>query len=234
MQWEAELSREKLYHYSYEPLSAIGDVKQANVNPRNDHGWYPRGIWFAPGATWKEWSSQFRDDDAFAHRYKVVIGTNALIADLSTPELAVEFTKTFGVMPKDERHGVMGIRWEDVAQCYDGIRIGFKPRYYVHRVPKMLDWCDAWDIPSGCVWRMGDVKLFARGGAVLPHVASHKHWLEGYDEVKREPAFTKATVSAYVGGQWLLIDAEKITMRTVTVENIDGSTFQLEVPMVPA
>jgi len=226
------MSREKLYHYSYEPITAVGDVRQANINPYNDHGWYPRGIWFAPERTWPEWSSQFREKDAFAHRYKVVIGDGAKIANLATPQLAVEFTDRFGVMPEKSGYGVMRIRWEDVAKEFDGILIGFKPRSYFHHIHDTLDWSEAWDIPSGCVWRFDDVQLIARGGAVVPRVPVHKHWLESYEDAEREPFLRNSTVTAFVGGKWMMMEASMVSMKTFSVENPDGSVSEWQMPFV--
>lgn len=172
---------DKLYHYSDAPISQIGDVRQRNTNPFNGHGWYPRGLWFAPGRSWKRASlGGCREQKHFDYRYEVRIGAGARIAVLATARDAIDFSARFGSTPFDD--GVVtNVRWDEVADEFDGIRLGFAPRWHIHRV-EGIDWTETWDIPSGCIWRMQHVDFVDRSGASVPHGPRHQHWLEEYDE----------------------------------------------------
>jgi hypothetical protein len=210
-QQEAELSK-RLYHFSSDPIVAVGDVAQRNVNPYNDHGWYPRGLWFAPGTSWREASVDFRDASYFAKRYEVRIGADARIADLATAEMAAEFTDRFGGKPYNG--DVLRVRWEDVAKHFDGIRLGFHPRSYLHRV-EGIGWTEAWDIESGCIWNFENVDIVNRAGAVLPKKPVHEHWLERYEDAEHHLQPMKC--SAWLmspDGDVSLLDVEELDIVT--------------------
>lgn len=116
---------------------------KAKVQPQEDMGDFkPIGLWYAFGSAWinllmdrgmRSWVS--------CNVFKLHIDYSN-IAVLETPEDAMAFTETYGVMGQIK----MLINWKKVSKDYFGIEI--------HERALRLgpQWMRPWDVPSGCIW----------------------------------------------------------------------------------
>ena len=165
----------KLYHYSRKPLSGVGDVKQGHLGVTlRGKACYPRGLWFAPEKTWPRFARFFLEEECFSHRHKVVLKPSANILSLATKDQCLEFSRKFG-------YGGYGVRvrWDLVAEEYDGIKIDFVPCFFDgSETYEACLWAEAWDVESGCVWKADAIEVYGRDARPLPYIPSYDHWME--------------------------------------------------------
>lgn len=117
----------------------------------------PHGFWYGFGTEWIDWCKSEMPEWVGKYFYRVDIGSSNVLKIKSALEL-INFTKQYEVnkypdLPFFHRH--MFIDWTSVANKYDGIEIA--PYQYSTKYDYM--WYYGWDVASGCIWNLKNVKL---------------------------------------------------------------------------
>jgi len=117
----------------------------------------PRGFWYGFGTEWIDWCKSEMPHWVGKYFYSVDIGSSNILKIKSALEL-ITFTKQYEIskypdLPFFDRHTF--IDWPSVANKYDGIEIA--PYQYSVRYDYM--WYYGWDVASGCIWNLKNVKL---------------------------------------------------------------------------
>lgn len=139
----------KLVHYTKEPFGFPGRFRDRGAmlpQPK------PTGLWISVdgyGEGWADWCrlERYRLDD-LALAYEATLAADASILRLSTPDQLDEFTLQYQV--EDALMRGFEIRWDAVADLYDGIIIA--PYVYERRLTRHTYWYYGWDCASGCIW----------------------------------------------------------------------------------
>lgn len=132
--------------YTAKPFREFYPVQQVPDHPRRVgyDGWKPLGLWYSCDNDWMEWlehnwESKYNEAQE-AYDYELEINPDAMLIIRTGSEL-VRFSRQYG-------QGNSAIRWEEVAQDYDGIEICPYQQDYRYA----LDWYYTWDVASGCIW----------------------------------------------------------------------------------
>lgn len=117
----------------------------------------PSGFWYGFGGAWIDWVRSEMPDWEGKYIYNVDIG-NTNVLQINTHMELMKFTREyqansneFGYIREDGE----SIDWKKVASKYDGIEIN--PYQFEARYQYM--WYYGWDIASGCIWNLNNVKL---------------------------------------------------------------------------
>lgn len=113
----------------------------------------PKGFWYGFGNEWIDWVRSEMPDWEGKYIYKVDIGSSNILKIESHMEL-MQFHRTYLVDKKKLTDNSM-IKWSDVAKKYDGIEIN----PYQWEARNQYIWYYAWDVASGCIWNLENVKL---------------------------------------------------------------------------
>jgi hypothetical protein len=112
----------------------------------------PNGFWYGFGNEWIDWVRSEMPDWEGKYIYEVDIGnTNVLKID-SHFDL-MKFHRKYAERKQIARDDLLD--WSEVAKEYDGIEIN--PYQYEARYQYM--WYYGWDVASGCIWNLNNVKL---------------------------------------------------------------------------
>lgn len=148
-----DIKNMSLLHYTNRETLVPKTVSQQEANRRNDK---PKGLWVSVEGKcdWREWcdAEQFRDIDNQSC-FEIVLKDDADILVLDTVEKIINFNNVFG-------DGTGGIRWEDVADIYQGVVIA--PYQWDLRLSDSITWYYSWDCASGCIWDAQAIDLVTR------------------------------------------------------------------------
>ena len=112
----------------------------------------PNGFWYGFGNEWIDWVRSEMPDWEGKYIYEVDIG-NTNVLKIDTHFDLMKFHRKYAER-KNVAHDDM-IDWIQVAKEYDGIEIN--PYQYEARNQYM--WYYGWDVASGCIWNLNNVKL---------------------------------------------------------------------------
>lgn len=139
-----------LRHYSSRPIKTLHDV----VQQRRPFWHKPSGLWLSVGVEWRDWCDEgFNVEDLAIETWVDVDVTNFVVVT-DAPQLDA-FTERWCDREERERM-IRGIRWDRVAEEYDGIIIA----PYVHACRFSHHWYYGWDVASACVWRARAIRSF--------------------------------------------------------------------------
>lgn len=129
-------------HYSPTPLGALRSVSQRQT-PHHK----PQGLWLSAGTAWADWceAENFRTH-ALAHVQDcthLLQGRRFLIC--AAPEDLRYVWEEFGEL---DSCGNKDIRWDRVAEQYDGILI---PEHLAW--DEGSEWYEMWDVGCACIWQ---------------------------------------------------------------------------------
>jgi len=113
----------------------------------------PFGFWYGFGSEWIDWTRSEMPEWVGKYIYSVDIG-NTNVLQIKTHMELMMFNREYQSNLSDTGHRRL-IDWKKVADKYDGIEINpyqFEARY-------QYLWYYGWDIASGCIWNLKNVKL---------------------------------------------------------------------------
>lgn len=157
----------KLLHYSSKPIKRVRTVVQVESlgGGRMDK---PKGLWVSVEGEddWRSWcESESYSDPSRQICYQVELSDSANVLHLRSEPAILAFTNEHGCDPymgamagTTEMFG-HGIRWDKVAEEYDGIIIA--PYCWALRLDERTNWYYSWDCASGCIWNAGAVALLS-------------------------------------------------------------------------
>lgn len=136
---------EELLHYSAKAFS--GPVRSEAQEP--GVSMKPKGFWVSVGNEWEQWcrESEF-GADRLGYVARVTLVPDANVLRLSGQIDLDNFTDEYGDPHSERRFTIHCIRWDRVAEEYDGIIIS--PYVWERRLELM--WYYGWDCASGCIW----------------------------------------------------------------------------------
>ena len=117
----------------------------------------PRGFWYGFGGEWIDWCRHEMPNWTGKYIYGVDVD-NINILRITTHMELMQFSREYQSDVSDtgyRREAGEAIDWKMVASKYDGIEIN--PYQFEARYQYM--WYYGWDIASGCVWNLKNVKL---------------------------------------------------------------------------
>lgn len=137
----------RLVHYAAAPVVAVHSVSQER--PDRDMHPKPQGLWVSVEGDdgWREWCiGEDWNLESLTHEHDVTLADDARLLWIGTVAAHDAFTCEFGKVG----HGLMLIRWPDVAARWQGIVIA--PYIYARRSDLGAYWYWGWDCASGCIW----------------------------------------------------------------------------------
>ena len=117
----------------------------------------PSGFWYGFGGEWIDWCRSEMPNWTGKYIYGVDVD-NINILRITTHMELMQFSREYQSDVSDtgyRREAGESIDWKMVASKYDGIEIN--PYQFEARMQYM--WYYGWDIASGCVWNLKNVKL---------------------------------------------------------------------------
>ena len=121
----------------------------------------PSGFWYGFGSEWIDWCRSEMPNWTGKYIYGVDVN-NINILRINTLLELMQFSREYqsnvsdtGYSTDYKREAGESIDWKMVASKYDGIEIN--PYQFEARMQYM--WYYGWDIASGCVWNLKNVKL---------------------------------------------------------------------------
>lgn len=112
----------------------------------------PSGFWYGFGNEWIDWVRSEMPDWEGKYIYEVDIG-NTNVLKIDTHFDLMKFHRKYAERKQIARDDLLD--WSEVAKEYDGIEIN--PYQYEARYQYM--WYYGWDVASGCIWNLNNVKL---------------------------------------------------------------------------
>ena len=112
----------------------------------------PNGFWYGFGNEWIDWVRSEMPDWEGKYIYEVDIG-NTNVLKIDTHFDLMKFHRKYAERKQIARDDLLD--WSEVAKEYDGIEIN--PYQYEARYQYM--WYYGWDVASGCIWNLNNVKL---------------------------------------------------------------------------
>jgi len=117
----------------------------------------PNGFWYGFGHEWIDWVRSEMPGWEGKYIYEVDIG-NSNVLQIKTHMELMMFNREYQSNLSDtgfKREEGEAIDWKKVASKYDGIEIN--PYQYEARFQYL--WYYGWDVASGCIWNLNNVKL---------------------------------------------------------------------------
>lgn len=144
---ESKLSDDMRIHMSNKPINLIQKsyIQKPNMKPE--------GFWYGFGNEWVDWCKYEMPDRIGKYKYNVDVGDTNILKIKTLNELK-KFNQDYHSNLFDNDIS-MHIDWVKVASEYDGIEIN--PYQYQARFD--IFWYYGWDVASGCVWNLKNVKL---------------------------------------------------------------------------
>ena len=151
--WMSEIPQALMTTVSSEPIAGISDASEKNMSDLK-----PRGLWYAPGKDWIDWMStempKWLDEVNYVYALKPAYASGGLESQGGVLQIRTErelraFNNKFRF--ESEGSSVSEIRWDDVADRWDGVEI--VPHHRGARRDMNMMWYSSWDIASGCIWR---------------------------------------------------------------------------------
>ena len=112
----------------------------------------PKGFWYGFGNEWIDWVRSEMPDWEGKYIYEVDIG-NTNVLKIDTHFDLMKFHRKYAERKQIARDDLLD--WSEVAKEYDGIEIN--PYQWEARCQYM--WYYGWDVASGCIWNLNNVKL---------------------------------------------------------------------------
>ena len=144
---ELKLTNDMRIHMSKNPF----ELEQRTFNQKVTMK--PFGFWYGFGSEWIDWTRSEMPEWVGKYIYSVDIG-NTNVLQIKTHMELMMFNREYQSNLSDTGHRRL-IYWKKVADKYDGIEINpyqFEARY-------QYLWYYGWDIASGCIWNLKNVKL---------------------------------------------------------------------------
>ncbi len=148
---ELKLTDDMRIHMSKNPFELEQRTFKQNI------GMKPFGFWYGFGSEWIDWTRSEVPDWVGKYIYSVDIG-NSNVLQINTHMELMQFNREYQSNISGTGHRRLEgevIDWKKVADKYDGIEINpyqFEARY-------QYLWYYGWDIASGCIWNLKNVKL---------------------------------------------------------------------------
>jgi hypothetical protein len=155
---KAEGSTGRLLHYSDNPIRRVKSSPPQLTEPLGRYD-KPVGLWVSVEGEhdWRWWcEAEEFGKPATQLCYEVTLADDASVLHLSTASDRLSFTREYsfdpylGPLAGDTLMSSHGIRWDLVAQKYDGIVIA--PYNWPCRHNRKTIWYYGWDCASGCIW----------------------------------------------------------------------------------
>lgn len=131
-------------HMSKKPI----ELKQRTFSQQNSMK--PSGFWYGFGNEWIDWVRSEMPQWEGNYIYEVDIGSSNVLQIKNGEEL-----EKFHNEYVESNISEYNIKWPEVSKKYDGIEIN--PYQWEARLE--YSWYYGWDIASGCVWNLSNVKL---------------------------------------------------------------------------
>ena len=114
----------------------------------------PLGLWYGIGQSWQEWCEE--EMPHWVHDYSYIIEPDlSKMLIISNEKEFEEFHKKYS--SDSWKTYTWEIDWAAVAKDYDGIEISpYLPNF---RMSTQHLWYYGWDIASGCIWHMPNMKM---------------------------------------------------------------------------
>lgn len=142
---ELKLTDDMRIHMSRNPFELEKRVYEQHI-----YDMKPRGFWYGFGSEWIDWTRSEMPEWTGKYIYKVDIGNSNVLKLSNQMELAM-----FDRQYEASRDGDIFKDWVAVSKKYDGIEIN--PYQWSSRQDYM--WYYGWDVASGCIWNLKDIKL---------------------------------------------------------------------------
>lgn len=142
---ELKLTDDMRIHMSRDPFELEKRVYEQRISDMK-----PRGFWYGFGSEWIDWTRSEMPEWTGKYIYKVDIGNSNVLKLSNQMELAM-----FDRQYEASRDGGIFKDWVAVSKKYDGIEIN--PYQWSSR--RNYIWYYGWDVASGCVWNLTDIKL---------------------------------------------------------------------------
>ena len=158
-QWNLQINM-KFIHYSKEHIETW---RPCTYLQSDDYK--PSGLWVscesseADDRDWAAWClAEGHSLERLRYTYEVRLVDDANVLHLDTPEKMVAFQAEFATFIGFSRNIAGHIRWQAVAECYQGILIA--PYFYMFRLDPKFHWYYPWDAASGCIWDLDAIDAF--------------------------------------------------------------------------
>lgn len=157
----------KLAHYSMN-YKMMPVNRQQSVYPNMK----PNGIWVSDDEANRIWPevvlSRKMNRKHLNYRHRVMLSKGANIKYIHTIEQLDQFTLDFEAGLPWNRKGSFAIRWNLVAEHYQGIII--TPYLLLRRYNPMTNWYWPWDCAGGCIWDVSAIEFFQMMGTPIGQV----------------------------------------------------------------
>lgn len=146
----------RLIHDSDKPLTQVHDALPQNGGWRG-RGDKPKGLWVSVEGDmdWKQWcEAEGFGLNRLTCATEIVLHPDATVLHINGPQKLMAFHHAYLADHEPDTHRWernFRIRWDDVADKYDGIIIA--PYIGVLRLNNETSWYYGWDCASGCIWR---------------------------------------------------------------------------------
>lgn len=148
-----------MYHISPVPIKKL----QNTPIKRLSASWKPTGFWYAKGKSWLDFVKHEMDDDrGCCYFYKVNIDPKLRILKVNSLKDYLKFAEKYPAYQKfisgrsDEYYQKNLPNWKELSKEYDGFEIIIP---YFQKLKSKYFGLKMFDVPSGCLWRVGDTKL---------------------------------------------------------------------------
>lgn len=116
----------------------------------------PDGFWYGFGNEWIDWTETVGPERKGEYIYEVHINDSNIL-QIKDYQQFIAFTKEYKSKKQIIPEIIFSIDWSRIEFKYDGIEIN----PYIdeaHDEHKYL-WYYTWDVPSGCIWNLNNVKI---------------------------------------------------------------------------
>ena len=116
----------------------------------------PNGFWYGFGNEWIDWTETAGPERKGKYIYEVYINDSKIL-QINDDQQFIEFTKEYKSRKQIIPEIIFSIDWPRIEFKYDGIEIN---PYIDHaRNDIKAFWYYSWDIASGCIWNLNNVKI---------------------------------------------------------------------------
>jgi len=139
---EVVITKDMRIHMSKDPLT----LQQQTYE--QEGGIKPNGFWYGFGKEWISWAKSNMPDWAGKYIYTVEVPNNVL--KITSYDELLQFNEEY-------KANQFQIDWKRVVSKFDGIEI--VPYQQKAKMNIDLIWYYGWDIASGCIWNLQNLKL---------------------------------------------------------------------------
>lgn len=117
------------------------------------HSYKPNGFWYGFGNEWIDFVEIKFPEEKGEYVYEVYINSSNVLQIKDYLGIK-KFTQKYRFDTQIEPGAVIFINWTKVALEYDGIEINPSVENARYEFP----WYSSWDVASGCIWNLNNVK----------------------------------------------------------------------------